>query len=111
MAGVEIDHIPYKGSGPALTDVLGNQVPIIFDNLHSMHDVISDILANPSVPRARKRAEILRAARLFREQESGSFVHFTSTSGLIGNFGQTNYGAAKGGIWGLSNVLAIEGRK
>ncbi|MFC3168620.1 tripartite tricarboxylate transporter substrate binding protein [Paracoccus fontiphilus] len=35
MAGVQIDHIPYKGSGPALTDVLGNQVPIIFDNLPS----------------------------------------------------------------------------
>lgn len=35
MADVEIDHIPYKGSGPALTDVLGNQVPIIFDNLPS----------------------------------------------------------------------------
>jgi NAD(P)-dependent dehydrogenase (short-subunit alcohol dehydrogenase family) len=30
------------------------------------------------------------AARLFKEQESGSFVHFTSTSGLIGNFGQAN---------------------
>ncbi len=35
MAGVDILHIPYKGSGPALTDVLGNQVPIIFDNLPS----------------------------------------------------------------------------
>lgn len=35
MAGVDIDHIPYKGSGPALTDVLGNQVPIIFDNVPS----------------------------------------------------------------------------
>jgi tripartite-type tricarboxylate transporter receptor subunit TctC len=35
MAGVDIAHIPYKGSGPALTDVLGNQVPIIFDNLPS----------------------------------------------------------------------------
>jgi tripartite-type tricarboxylate transporter receptor subunit TctC len=35
MAGTEIAHIPYKGSGPALTDVLGNQVPIIFDNLPS----------------------------------------------------------------------------
>src|SRR5438067_3130109 len=33
------------------------------------------------------------AARLYREQESGSFVHFTSTSGLIGNFGQANYAA------------------
>ncbi len=40
---------------------------IIFDNLHSMHDVISDILANPAVPRARKRAEILRAAQRYRD--------------------------------------------
>jgi len=39
----------------------------IFDNLHSMHDVISDILANESVPRARKRAEILLAARRYRD--------------------------------------------
>jgi hypothetical protein len=40
---------------------------IIFDNLHSMHDVISDILANPSVPRHAKRAEILKAAAAFRD--------------------------------------------
>ena len=46
------------------------EAAIIFDNLHSMHDVISDILANPSVPRNRKRAEILRAARLFRDDTS-----------------------------------------
>lgn len=41
MAGIQIDHIPYKGSGPALTDVLGNQVPIIFDNLPSASGHIS----------------------------------------------------------------------
>jgi len=35
MAGVKMDHIPYKGAGPALNDVLGNQVPIMFDNLPS----------------------------------------------------------------------------
>lgn len=35
MAGIEIEHVPYQGSGPALTDVLGNHVPIIFDNLPS----------------------------------------------------------------------------
>ncbi|RWR30617.1 tripartite tricarboxylate transporter substrate binding protein [Sinirhodobacter populi] len=35
MAGIEMTHIPYRGSGPALTDVLGNQVPVIFDNLPS----------------------------------------------------------------------------
>lgn len=43
---------------------------IIFDNLHSMHDVISDILANADVPRDRKRSEILRAARLYRDDSS-----------------------------------------
>src|ERR1700694_436552 len=49
--------------------------------------------------------------RWMRENGGGVIVNTSSTSGLIGNFGQTNYGAAKGGIWGLSNVLAIEGRK
>jgi NAD(P)-dependent dehydrogenase (short-subunit alcohol dehydrogenase family) len=48
------------------------------------------------------------AARLFKEQESGSFVHFTSTSGLIGNFGQANYSAAKLGIVGLSKSIALD---
>jgi tripartite-type tricarboxylate transporter receptor subunit TctC len=41
LAGVDITHIPYKGSGPALTDVLGNQVSIIFDNLPSASGHIS----------------------------------------------------------------------
>jgi NAD(P)-dependent dehydrogenase (short-subunit alcohol dehydrogenase family) len=45
----------------------------------------------------------------FRRQEDGAFVLFTSTSGLIGNVGQTNYAAAKLGIMGLSRVLAMEG--
>lgn len=48
------------------------------------------------------------AARLFREQNSGSFVHFTSTSGLVGNFGQANYAAAKLGIVGLSKSIALD---
>jgi len=48
------------------------------------------------------------AARIYREQESGSFVHFTSTSGLIGNFGQANYAAAKLGIIGLSKSIALD---
>jgi NAD(P)-dependent dehydrogenase (short-subunit alcohol dehydrogenase family) len=49
--------------------------------------------------------------RWMRDHGGGVIVNTSSTSGLIGNFGQTNYGAAKGGIWGFSNVLAIEGRK
>ncbi len=46
------------------------ELAIIFDNLHSMHDVISDILASERVPRDRKRAEILRAASRFRDDTS-----------------------------------------
>jgi NAD(P)-dependent dehydrogenase (short-subunit alcohol dehydrogenase family) len=44
----------------------------------------------------------------FREQQSGSYVHMTSTSGLIGNFGQANYMAAKLGIMGLSRGIALD---
>ncbi|CAN5223548.1 SDR family oxidoreductase [soil metagenome] len=52
---------------------------------------------------------VARAAALhFKEQESGSYVHFTSTSGLIGNFGQSNYSAAKMGIVGLSKSIAMD---
>ena len=46
------------------------EAAIIFDNLHSMHDVISDVLANPAVPRDRKRAEITLAARRYRDDTS-----------------------------------------
>jgi NAD(P)-dependent dehydrogenase (short-subunit alcohol dehydrogenase family) len=45
----------------------------------------------------------------FRTQGEGSYVHFTSTSGLIGNIGQANYAAAKLGVMGLSRIIAMEG--
>ena len=48
------------------------------------------------------------AANYFKEQKSGAFVHFTSTSGLVGNFGQANYSAAKMGIVGLSRSIALD---
>lgn len=51
------------------------------------------------------------AFRAMRENGYGRFVFTTSASGLFGNFGQTNYGAAKAGLMGLSNVIAIEGAK
>ena len=48
------------------------------------------------------------ATPYFREQGSGSFIHFTSTSGLIGNLGQANYSAAKMAIVGLSQSIALD---
>jgi NAD(P)-dependent dehydrogenase (short-subunit alcohol dehydrogenase family) len=52
---------------------------------------------------------VSRAAAVhFKEQGFGAYVHFTSSSGLIGNFGQANYAAAKLGIVGLSNSIALD---
>lgn len=48
------------------------------------------------------------AAPIFKEQQSGAFVHMSSTSGLIGNFAQVNYGAAKLGVTGLSKCIALD---
>ena len=48
---------------------------------------------------------------VFRQQSYGRVVMATSSSGLVGNFGQANYGAAKAGMYGLMNVAKIEGEK
>lgn len=47
----------------------------------------------------------------FMKQGYGRVINTSSAVGLYGNFGQTNYSAAKAGIWGLSSTLAIEGKK
>ena len=51
------------------------------------------------------------AFRAMKERNYGRFVFTASAAGIFGNFGQTNYGAAKMGLVGLSNVLAVEGKK
>jgi NAD(P)-dependent dehydrogenase (short-subunit alcohol dehydrogenase family) len=48
------------------------------------------------------------AAPHFKDTQKGAFLHMTSTSGLIGNFGQVNYGAAKLGVAGLSKCIALD---
>jgi NAD(P)-dependent dehydrogenase (short-subunit alcohol dehydrogenase family) len=48
------------------------------------------------------------AAPHFKNKQKGAFVHMTSTSGLIGNFGQVNYAAAKMGVAGLSKCIALD---
>jgi NAD(P)-dependent dehydrogenase (short-subunit alcohol dehydrogenase family) len=88
-------------------DILVNNAGILRDRIfHRMswsdwHDVIN-VHLNGSFNMARA------VAGHFREQESGAMVHMTSTSGLIGNFGQANYMAAKLGIHGLSRGIALD---
>ena len=90
------------------------RVDILVNNAGILRDVIfhkmswsdwSDVIAvhlNGSFNMSRA------VAPLFREQGSGAFVHMTSTSGLVGNFGQANYMAAKLGIMGLSRGIALD---
>lgn len=88
-------------------DILVNNAGILRDRIfHRMStsdwaDVI-DVHLNGSFNMSRA------CAARFREQESGAFVHMTSTSGLVGNFGQANYMAAKLGIMGLSRGIALD---
>jgi NAD(P)-dependent dehydrogenase (short-subunit alcohol dehydrogenase family) len=51
------------------------------------------------------------AFKVMKENNYGRLVFASSGAGIFGNFGQTNYGAAKMGLVGLSNVLAVEGAK
>lgn len=53
----------------------------------------------------------MHAWKVMREQSYGRIVNTSSNSGLIGNFGQSNYGAAKMGIVGITRVLAVEGSR
>ncbi|HVN02744.1 MAG TPA: SDR family oxidoreductase, partial [Caulobacteraceae bacterium] len=85
-----------------------NPAGILRDGMfHKMPDEDWDIVIDVHL---RGSYNVCRASiEHFRNQNEGSYVLFTSTSGLIGNIGQTNYAAAKLGIMGLSRVLAMEG--
>src|SRR5512143_3466047 len=97
----------------AAIDAFG-RVDILVNNAGILRDVIfhkmswadwSDVIAvhlNGSFNMSRA------VAGHFREQGAGAYVHMTSTSGLIGNFGQANYMAAKLGIMGLSRGIALD---
>jgi len=85
-----------------------NPAGILRDGMfHKMPDEDWDIVVEVHL---RGSYNVCRATiEHFRNQNDGAYVLFTSTSGLIGNIGQTNYAAAKLGIMGLSRVLAMEG--
>ena len=85
-----------------------NPAGILRDTMfHKMSDADWDVVVDVHL---KGSYNVCRAAiEHFRNQNDGAFVLFTSTSGLIGNVGQTNYGAAKMGIAGLSRIIALEG--
>lgn len=88
-------------------DCVVNNAGILRDVIfHKMNEDDWDAVVNVMLKGAFNMCR--HAADHFRKQESGSFAHMTSTSGLVGAMGQVNYGAAKLGMVGLSKNIAID---
>jgi NAD(P)-dependent dehydrogenase (short-subunit alcohol dehydrogenase family) len=89
-------------------DVLVNNAGILRDKaFHKMETAMIDAVVDVHLKGALYVTQ--PAFRLMREQGYGRIISTSSASGLFGNFGQANYGAAKAGLAGLTRVLAIEG--
>ncbi len=89
-------------------DVLVNNAGILRDKaFHKMDDAMIDSVIDVHLKGALYVTQ--PAFRLMREQGYGRIINTSSASGLFGNFGQANYGAAKAGLAGLTRVLALEG--
>ena len=89
-------------------DVLVNNAGILRDKaFHHMDPSMIDAVIDVHLKGAFYVTQ--PAFRLMREQGYGRIISTSSASGLFGNFGQANYGAAKAGLAGLTRVLAIEG--
>ncbi|GAC1316259.1 MAG: SDR family NAD(P)-dependent oxidoreductase [Acidimicrobiales bacterium] len=91
-------------------DILINNAGILRDK--TFHNLTPDLL-NPVLDVHLKGAfHVTRPAWIkMREQSYGRVINTSSNSGILGNFGQSNYGAAKMGLVGFTRVLAAEGAK
>ncbi len=89
-------------------DVLVNNAGILRDKaFHKMDSAMIDSVVDVHLKGA---LYVSRPAfQHMREQGYGRIINTSSASGLFGNFGQANYGAAKAGLAGLTRVLALEG--
>ena len=91
-------------------DVVVNNAGILRDKaFHKMDAAMIDAVIDVHLKGAFHVSQ--PAFQLMRAQGYGRIVNTTSASGLFGNFGQANYGAAKAGLAGLTRVLAIEGAR
>ena len=91
-------------------DIVVNNAGILRDK--SFHNMTAELL-DPVIDVHLKGAfNVTKPAWVhMREQRYGRVVSTSSAAGIFGNFGQTNYGAAKMGLVGLTRVLAVEGAK
>ena len=88
-------------------DAVVNNAGILRDRIfHKMSEEEWDAVINVHLKGCFNVARA--AATPFRAQSSGAYVHMTSTSGIVGNYGQVNYGAAKLGIFALSKCIALD---
>ena len=91
-------------------DVVVNNAGILRDK--TFHKVSDDLLTPVIDVHLKGAFYVARPAwEHFREQGYGRVINTSSASGILGNFGQSNYGAAKMGLVGLTRVMAAEGAK
>ncbi len=118
QAAANRDSVATPGGGAAIVqaavdafgrvDILVNNAGILRDKaFHKMDETMIDAVIDVHLKGALYVSQ--PAFRLMREQGYGRIISTTSASGLFGNFGQANYGAAKAGLAGLTRVLALEG--
>lgn len=91
-------------------DIVINNAGILRDK--AFHNMTPDLLEPVLDVHLKGAFYVTRPAwKLMREQNYGRVINTASNAGILGNFGQTNYGAAKMGLVGFTRVLAVEGAR